>query len=195
MNKITAFRLGIKIFGSMLLAGVTGVFLGLVFVGFGEAVWIRVIIQSIMLLLYYMLIYNTVWRDGFLEKNRVQCAFSVFDPLKGLKAGLYAVVPSYALWALMVALSPFHVNLDGIYRFLHFFAIDIINAFMQPNLPLQEHSFGQLLASTCFLAAIPVLCGVGYLLGYKRFSFTEVFIFKKKAKALTKEEAAKIRKQ
>lgn len=191
MNKVTAFRLGVKIFSSMLMAGVTGILLNCLFLGIGDAAWIRAIIQSIVLGIYYWLIYSTAWKDGYLEKNRVLCGFSTFEPLKGFKAGLYAIIPSYLVWALMVALRLFHVDVAAVYRFVHFFAIDLINVFMDTSKSLQELSFLQLLGSTCFLIVIPLLSGVAYLLGYKRFSFVELFVFKKKAQAPTKEASSK----
>ncbi len=192
MNKVTSFRLGIRIFLSMLLAGATGILLSFLLIGIVDAKWAQILVQTIILLIYYSVIYSTAWKDGYTEMNRVQCGFSTFDPFKGLKAGLFAIIPSYLLWGLMVALSMFHVNFDGIYRIINFFAIYVINAFMDPNLAVQDIPFIKLLLSTCFIAFIPLLTFLAYFLGYKRFSFMELFVFKKKANAPTRESASRI---
>ncbi len=181
MNKVTVFRLSTKIFSSLMLATITGGLLSMLFISLTEKHWAAILIQCLLLLLYYSVIYSAAWKDGYTEMNRVLCGFSTFDPLKGLKAGLLAVVPSYLLWGLMVALRYFGVELDTAYRIVHFFAIHVINAFMNPDVRVQDLSFGSLLGASSFLAAVPLVTFVGYLLGYKRFSFMELFVFKKKA--------------
>lgn len=181
MNKVTVFRLGTKIFSSILLVTITGGLLSVLFIGLTEKKWAAILVQVLLLLLYYSVIYSAAWKDGYTEMNRVLCGFSTLEPLKGLKAGLLAIIPSYLLWGLMVALRYFNVELDTVYRIVNFFAIHVINAFMNPNLNIQDISFWNILGASCFTAVIPLVTMIGYLLGYKRFSFMELLVFKKKA--------------
>ena len=90
MNKVTVFRLGTKIFSSILLVTITGGLLSVLFIGLTEKKWAAILVQVLLLLLYYSVIYSAAWKDGYTEMNRVLCGFSTLEPLKGLKAGLIA---------------------------------------------------------------------------------------------------------
>ena len=64
MNKVTSFRLGIRIFLSMLLAGATGILLSFLLIGIVDAKWAQILVQTIILLIYYSVIYSTAWKIG-----------------------------------------------------------------------------------------------------------------------------------
>lgn len=191
MNKVTAFRLGIRIFGTIVLVGVTGTLVSFLTIGVTESAAMAVVIQTLLLLLFFSMIYSTAWKDGYTEMNRVQCGFTTFDPIKGLKAGLVAIIPLVAFWALMVALSFFGVDLLTTFRFVHFFAIHLINYFIEPGVPLEMIPFWRVLMAESFVFVIPVITFAGFWLGYRRFSFMELFVFKKKAEGPTKESSSK----
>ncbi len=195
MDQINSYRLGTKIFSAMVMAIVMCDVSMLLFLNFtADSVKWTVVLQIVLLLALYSAIYSVVWKEGYRERNRVQCGYSQEDLLKGLKGGALAVVPQYLLLALLLALRVFNVDISGIYRLINFFAITLINAFMTPGAEIRDVAIWQVLASSCFLAVIPLVSWGAYVLGYYRFSFMDVLVYRKKATALTREEASKIKR-
>ena len=195
MDQINSYRLGTKIFSAMVMAIVMCDVSMLLFLNFtaDSKVW-TVVLQVVLLLALYSAIYSVVWKEGYRERNRVQCGYSQKDLLKGLKGGALAIVPQYLLLALLLALRVFNVDISGIYRLINFFAISLINVFMTPGAEIRDVAIWQVLASSCFVIVIPLISWGAYVLGYYRFSFMDVLVYRKKATALTREEASKIKR-
>ena len=196
MNKLNSFRLGSKIFSSFAMAVVLLDVSMLLFLNFvaDSPKWLMVV-QVVLLAALYSTIYSCVWKEGYREYNRVQCGFSEKDLLKGLKGGLLSVVPAYLLVALLIALRVFGVDLGIVYRGVNFFAVPLINMLMDPAKAIRDVAVWRILASTWYIAVIPLVAWAGYGLGYKRFSFMDILIYRKRAEPLTREEASKIRKR
>ena len=196
MDQINSYRLGIKIFSALAMAIVLCDVSMLLFLNFtaDSTTW-TIVLQIVLLLALYSTIYSTVWKEGYRERNRVQCGYSEEDLLKGLKGGALAIVPHYLLLALLLALRIFNVDISGVYRLINFFAITLINVFMQPGAEIRDVAVWQVLASSCFVAVIPLVSWGAFALGYRRFSFMDVLIYRKQATPLTREEASKIKKR
>jgi hypothetical protein len=196
MDQINSYRLGTKIFSAMAMATVLCDVGMLLFLNFtGESVKWNIVLLVVLLLALYSAIYSAVWKEGYRERNRVQCGYSQEDLLKGLKGGALAVVPQYLLIALMLALRAFNVDISGVYRLINFFAITLINAFMTPGAEICDVAAWKILASSCFVAVVPLVSWGAYVLGYYRFSFTDILVYRKKATPLTREEASKIKRR
>lgn len=58
MNKVTVFRLSTKIFSSLMLATITGGLLSMLFISLTEKHWAAILIQCLLLLLYYSVIFS-----------------------------------------------------------------------------------------------------------------------------------------
>lgn len=140
------------------------------------------IISSIFtLLIFASFPYNMLWNVGSKERNYVNFERLDKDILFGLKVGAVATIPSAVLYVLLI-LGKFGVLSDAIirwHRIINTPFIPYIDAVEGGVKAATELSFGSLLAVAVPLFFVPLVCMVGYVLGYRQISVRERLIYKK----------------
>lgn len=176
MKSTKPLLLGIKAFGSA-FGTMLVCFLVFTFVAIESAAFI-VAFGILCLLLVFSSAYGMVWREGSADYNRVKFEHTQYDPNKGLKAGLVAVAPWVAIWAATVVCKLCGVDLLAVYRLCNMHVMVFINLIFPWNASFEQVSVGQLLLSGLHLPIMPLLCWVGYRMGYRQFSILERTIYK-----------------
>ena len=180
MKKVSPFQLALKIFTSIILAAVIGIMVNFIFINAFSAVWSTILVQALDFLLLFGVIYSTAWRDGYSEMNRVKVGFVPYDSTKGLKAGCLAMIPGLLI-TLALAITHFtSADWAWIYRIINMYAIGYVNVWMDPNAALSNISVWNILITGAYWLLVPLVTWGAFILGYHRFSFMELFYFKKK---------------
>lgn len=180
MKKVTPFQLALKIFMSIILAAAVGIMVNFILFNAFGAQWSTILLQSLDFLLLFGLIYSTAWRDGYSEMNRVKIGFVNYDRAKGFKAGCIAIVPGLLITAVLAITHFTSADWAWLYRIINMYAIGYINFLMDPDVALQEISIWNILLTGAYWPLVPLFTGGAFILGYRRFSFMELFYFKKK---------------
>lgn len=182
MKKVTSFQLGLRVFAYIVVAALIGIMVNFIFVNAQGAVWSAILLQTVLFLLLFGVVYSTAWRDGYSEMNRVKIGFTTYEHTKGLKAGLYAMIPGLAItFALAVTrLISAEADWSWLYRIVNFYALSYINHFIDPSLSFSQISVWNILLSGAYWLAVPFVTWGAFVLGYHRFSIMEVLYFKKK---------------
>ncbi len=138
--------------------------------------------QIILLVLICVFPYGVLWELGDKDNNRVQINETVYDRWRGLKVGLLAVIPTFALYALVVLcrLSVLPVGLANYYRFLSAPYVPFVNWMFPVSEQLMAIPLHRILLLGLTVLPIPLVSCVSYQMGYHRFSIAEHVVFKKK---------------
>ncbi|MDD6174965.1 MAG: hypothetical protein PUC59_04310 [Firmicutes bacterium] len=180
MKKVSSFQLALKIFISALLAAVIGIMVNFIFINALGSGWSTVLLQVLDFLLLFGLIYSAAWRDGYSEMNRVKVGFTTYDSTKGLKAGSLAMIPGL-LVTLALAVSHFtSADWAWLYRIINMYAIGYINWIIDPDTALSAIPVWRILLTGAYWLLVPLITWCAFVLGFHRFSFMELFYFKKK---------------
>jgi hypothetical protein len=144
---------------------------------------VGVLSSLFMLLIYGIFPYNMMWNRGSRDNNFVNLGRISQDKLFGLKVGLLATAPSALIYILLIfgkiGLMPsdvlrWHRLLNT--PFIPF--IDAVSAGAKTAVDLPIFSLLALIATLLF---VPLICWLGYFLGYKQISVRERLIYKKKS--------------
>lgn len=140
------------------------------------------IISSIFtLIIFGSFPYNMLWNIGSKERNYVNFERLDKDILFGLKVGVIATIPSALLYILLV-LGKLGVLSDAIirwHRIINTPYIPYIDAVEGGVKVASELSVTSLLAVAVPLLFVPLVCSVGYILGYRQISVRERLVYKK----------------
>lgn len=145
-----------------------------------DKTWGKVLIQVICLVISCGMFYSTMWYEGDREKNFVQFGRMEEDIHWGLKAGLAGMLVPLATMLLLVFAKVLNMpDLIVYYKLINPQINMLINMFIPTVDPA---SFGGVeLALTALLYLyIPIICAVGYQLGYRRISVSEKLVYDKK---------------
>ena len=142
----------------------------------GAAAGMNVVLQVLMAVALIALIYSSIWSLGDRDANLVAYHHRQADPLRGLKIGLLAVIPSAVLYVLLVALSLAKPTLSDDYFTLYAWA----NAPLMPLLNTFKTAQGglRLALSIIPLLPVPLITLTAYALGYRQISLSEKLIYK-----------------
>lgn len=146
----------------------------------------EILCQIIMLLLLIAFPYSMLWLQGDRDRNRVHFGRMDPDPWRGVRVGLMAAIPYMVVYVLLIA-SKLSLFMDG---FIH-----LARFIMTPFLPLYNLvADPQAIVATADVpwwgiavllipvAALPVICGGAYHLGYKQYSIREHLTYAKQDK-------------
>lgn len=181
-------KLVLSHFFDVVVAGLVG---GIFMASLGSAVdhvAYQVCMQIISLVIFIAMIYSAMWHDGDRDRNLVDFHHIEKDMLKGLKIGLFAMIPSM-LTSILLVLSATGVvkpipdlglNVaELIFRVINFYAIHIINAFIPPE---STPTWGGIFLVTLIPLMIPLVNGAAYVLGFNRIALLSRLVYKGKDK-------------
>ncbi|MBR6510322.1 MAG: hypothetical protein IKT38_06930 [Clostridia bacterium] len=138
-------------------------------------------IQLLCLILTASLLYPEIWHFGFKNLNAVSFKREKEDKLKGLKIGLFAIIPA------VIALLFIFITKDNIlkgfpiayYRLANAFSYGFSGLICGDLIYANELNILQYLGMLSLQAIIPIITTFAYLLGYKNISISEKLIYKK----------------
>lgn len=139
-----------------------------------------IISQAFMLILLLMLPYGIMKDRGEKDRNLTRFEDQGKDAWRGLRVGLIASAPSFALYVAMVA-TRFQAEptarLVSLFRIANYPFTPILDWLMpvQPEITLLG-AIGSLL----LLMLVPGICALAYWFGYQHINPTERLIYKKK---------------
>ena len=147
---------------------------------------LNLIAQFFAILLFCSISYINVWEEGHRDYNRVAVGTFEKDMLKGLKAGLLATIPLFALY-LMLLLSRVGVipteflGMDTfeIFKILSMPTVTVLNAIHKASVVMEISAVDMILILLTTLT-LPISSALAYILGYNDFSFMELMTFNKK---------------
>lgn len=144
---------------------------------------IGVISSIFTLLIYGIFPYNMLWNLGSHDENYVQLGRLQKDIYFGLKVGLVASIPAMILYLLLILgkLGAFPSVILKWHRLINTPFIPYIDAVEMGAKTATELSVGSLLAVGATLLFVPILCCLGYYLGYRQISIRERMVYKKTA--------------
>ncbi len=125
------------------------------------------------IILFCIMLYCETWRVASSDRNMMNLGHIKVDTTRGLKAGLIGQIPGLilAILAIIYQYSGFpHYIVLSLYKLYYAPFVDIL-WFLE-----QISYFFYLLP----LVVAPLVCHMGYILGYRRFSILEKLIYKKK---------------
>lgn len=138
-----------------------------------------VITQILMLVLLGLFPYNRLWEFGNRDDTNVRYRGQRPDKLRGLKVGLLAIVPFFAIW-LCVFITQFIADpglLGDVYRISHIGWWNIIDWVTLSGTAFTWWRMLILLPTYLF---VPAVAAIAYTFGTRQFSIQEFITFKKK---------------
>ncbi len=142
-------------------------------------VFMNILSQLFMLILYSALIYSKLWMLGDRDINAVNFGRMEPDKLRGLRIGLLAAIPSFVFYLLLVLakLKIFTEKYLLIYRFLNISFMPIVMSVTGQGNSTAEISWLSILVILLTVAVMPMVCFGAYLLGYNHISLSEKIIY------------------
>lgn len=144
----------------------------------------RVVCQLLNFCVLFSLPYGLAWQAGNSDRNKHLFGHIKEDKLKGLKAGLLASIPFFAV-AVLLLLAKAGLFTDGFlypYRLINSIFFPLNYSLLSGTLSLTEMAWGPVILSACWVLILPVIPAFGYVLGYEEFSLHEKFFYKGKKK-------------
>lgn len=169
----TPFQLGMKLYGSSLLASIfSSIFLIVGNALSGHPIFMAVT-QVIAILIIAVNAYAKTWQCGSSDYNRVKFGHMQYNPWKGLIAGLVACIP-YAVVALFgVVCKLLGVEAMMIYRMMSFSLLNYINWIVDLETSVKAISLVPFLIAQLPMLVIPLVTFPAYLLGYRQYNVAE----------------------
>ena len=122
-------------------------------------------------------IYPKFWEMGTKDSNLVHFKHKKEDKLKGLKAGLIAIIPSFIVLVVFTFVLP--NTQTALYKFLNCGVFTFAELIIGSAVTFKDINILQFLGLALLKAFIPLSAYAAYLLGYKNISLSEKFIYKK----------------
>lgn len=147
----------------------------------GVKVLLDVLTTLMMLFLMGVFPYNLLWELGGKDDTKVRYKGKTPDPLRGLRIGILATIPSALLYigAWIVKMTGKGTLYLAIYRITQIPYLPYINAVLGNNTEPGKLPVGGLLACALTLVFVPVVCAISYRLGFRKFSIKEHLTYKK----------------
>ena len=144
-------------------------------------VLLDVLTTLMMLFLMGVFPYNLLWELGGKDDTKVRYKGKPPDPLRGLRIGILATIPSALLYigAWIVKMTGKGTLYLAIYRITQIPYLPYINAVLGNNTEPGKLPVGGLLACALTLVFVPVVCAISYRLGFRKFSIKEHLTYKK----------------
>lgn len=146
----------------------------------------EILCQILMLLLLIAFPYSMLWLQGDKDRNRVHFGRMQPDPWRGVRVGLMAAIPYMVVYILLLA-SKLSLFMDSFIHLARFIVTPFLPLFNLVADPLTVPATSQVPwwgIALLFLtvAALPVICGGAYHLGYKQYSIREHLTYAKQDK-------------
>jgi len=182
MKQTTILKSGISVMLKMIMVMVMSLIVTLsLLMLLGKVPIIATSLSQLCCIMFFAAIpYTYVWEIGSTDKNKVNYGREDEDMLKGFKIGLIGAIPGILSALLMIFFRILGRGAFSQYVFV------LINAQFLPTflkvLPF-GHTFVNFSLIRIFLCALlpmvlPLVTWVGYILGYRRISLVDKFIYK-----------------
>ncbi len=136
--------------------------------------------------LFYIIVYSRLWELGDKNGNAVQFGHMAADPLRGLKIGLLASVPSFLSYVVLLADKLIGVwpHTASVYRICQLGLYPIVVWSMGPNVQLAaaDIPLGGILCAGLPVLFVPLVAALSYYLGYRHIVIWEKVVFARKKK-------------
>lgn len=187
-----------KLYTRTILAGVMGFIIYLsvsvIFVamsGGGEVSASTLLIRDVISLLiqgilFYVIVYTKLWELGDKNQNAVAFGHMAAGPLRGLKIGLLASIPSIVSFLALVADKLFGLwsGMATAYRICQLALYPIVSLSMGTAVTVTttDISWGGILCAGLPVLFVPAVATLGYYLGYRHILVWEKIVFVNKKK-------------
>lgn len=184
-------RQALKLYGSTWLAGTMGLFLylsvGVIFSMLETAGFVMNLVALVLqAILFALIVYTKMWDLGDKNANSANFGHVTGDPLRGLKLGLLAAIPSVISFLALIAdkLFGFWGGMATAYRICHTALYPVIVWSMGSVVALTtaDVSWGGILCAGLPLLFMPAVATLAYFLGYRHISLREKIVFVNKEK-------------
>lgn len=136
--------------------------------------------QGLMLILFLAFPYSTLWYVGDHDRNQVQFGHMAENRWRGVAVGALASIPAVVMW-LVLLIGKVGGQFPGFavwYRWFNWCFLPYVESVIPSTVsnPADVSWLG-IAATIPVLLALPVVCGIGYLLGYKEFSVRDRLVY------------------
>ena len=141
-----------------------------------------VISQILMLIVFCVFPYHILWEFGNRDDTNVRYRGQRPDPMRGLKIGLLAMIPSVMFWVVLVIskyVSALHGYL-GFYRIVAFPYLPYTNWLVGDAASASALPVWRLLLLLPMFLVVPAVCAMAYRMGGNQFSIAEFLTFVRK---------------
>lgn len=148
-------------------------------------VFFRDTLQTVMSLVVLLALpCHTLWLRGDKDRNRVDCGGMQACVHRGLRIGLLSSVPSFITYLLLLLAKVGVISSQymTLFRLIHMPILSYIRLFVPTSFMAADLSVWQLLALFPALLLVPATCALAYLVGFKRYPFTERLVYRRKKK-------------
>ena len=179
-GKYSILRPALSTLGYQLVTLLLCNFVCISFAGFMGSASGLAAIESILLLIYFGIVYSSLWNQGREDKNLANFGHIVLDRWRGIKIGLLANLPFLVMGGLLI-LSRFGLfwNFVFLYKIVNAQFWPLINLF-RSTLDVMDFAVWQVVV----IALLPLLTAavsqLGYLLGIKDVSILQKLIYRDK---------------
>ncbi|MBR5473528.1 MAG: hypothetical protein IKU82_06035 [Clostridia bacterium] len=149
--------------------------------GVGKAVFLisTQVVNAIMVIAFAS---GSVYKQGFKDKNLVKINHIKYDALKGFKIGLIGNAPFILLFiaACVMALGVLPQFPTGWYIALNSHYYSIVLLITNGATTLSELSVWQFVLLGLLQLIVPVISGIGYIMGFKDINLEEKIVYEKR---------------
>jgi len=184
-------RRALKLYAYTWLAGIMGAFLylslGVIFSMLKTTGFVMNLVALILQgLLFALIIYTKMWEWGDKNANSANFGHVAGDPLRGLKLGFLAAIPSIISFLALVAdkLFGFWDGMATAYRICHtaLYPVIIWSMGSLVSVTTADISWGGIFCAGLPLLFMPAVATLAYYLGYRHISLREKIVFVNKEK-------------
>lgn len=190
MQTKSPFKLAVKSWGKMLVSIVLCLFV-LMFFGGTSITAVEILLQIIQLAIFGGIMYQYYWNAGSNEKNASEMNNTNPDKFKGLKSGLISVIPFAVMYAVLIIMKLFFFD-KTIFSAVVISILSLLNSpfrgFIDVRIcgmvsaDIAKIGIGNIIASACTMLFVPTIAAVGYIMGIKRISISNLIIYKNPSK-------------
>ena len=138
-----------------------------------------VISQAMMFALFVFFLYKPVSEIGGKDRTNVDYSGAKQDLWHGVKIGLLATVPSLALYLVLIYAYVNNINLLQIEYYGNYIFMPILQNITGGVKTLSEMPVWSFAALFFTRLVLPAVCGVLYILGFKKIILHDKFMYKK----------------
>lgn len=136
--------------------------------------------------LFFLVIYGKLWALGDRDSNAAAFGNGGGDPLRGLKIGLLAAIPSFVSWLVLVADKLFGLwdTMLTMYRLGHLGLYGALVMAIGPNFQTTtaQIGWGGIVGAALPVLFMPTVAALAYYLGYRNIVVWERLMFVRKKK-------------
>lgn len=154
----------------------------------GDAVWTRIIIQLMGLVVQFIFIYGTLWDCGETDRQKINLRLGKYSEYRGALIGLIAAIPYYFMAiAMMLMTFKYLPDITGLLRVcssqfwgIYTFLLPVATGSNPGTGPVFAQSVATPVQAfcACFVPTIiPILSIIPYRMGRKGIIFGEKLIF------------------